>query len=139
LEDLKYIVANDNKQRYSFSADGAKIRASQGHSINIDLGLKPLKPPPVLYHGTATRFVSSIMEKGLISKSRQYVHLSADIATATIVGKRHGKPTILTIDTQQMTADGYHFYLSDNKVWLTNHVPVKYLKLDNSNQPSEIL
>ena len=129
LDDLKEVVANDNKQRYSFSPDGLSIRANQGHSINIDLGLEPVNPPAVLFQGTASRFLDSIMQKGLISKSRQHVHLSADIETATIVGKRHGKPVILKIDTQQMAADGHQFYFSDNKVWLTDHVLVKYISV----------
>lgn len=127
LDDLKEVVANDNKQRYSFSPDGLSIRANQGHSINIDLGLQPLDPPAVLFHGTASRFLDSIMQQGLVSKSRQYVHLSTDVKTAITVGKRHGNPVVLTIDTQQMAADGLSFYLSENKVWLTDHVPVKYI------------
>ena len=127
LSDLEQVVANDNKQRYNFNADKSCIRANQGHSINIDLGLESQTPPAVLYHGTASRFVDSIMEKGLLSGSRQHVHLSLDVETATIVGKRHGKPVILKIDTAKMSADGHLFYLSDNNVWLTDHVPVKYL------------
>ena len=133
LSDLEQVVANDNKQRYSFTGDKSRIRANQGHSINIDLGLEPQTPPAVLFHGTASRFLDSIMEKGLLAGSRQHVHLSLDIETATnvgrrhIVGKRHGNPVILKIDTFQMLKDGHLFYLSDNNVWLTDHVPVKYL------------
>lgn len=128
--DLEQVVANDNKQRYSLNEDKSHIRANQGHSINIDLGLDPQTPPAVLYHGTASRFVDSILEKGLLAGSRQHVHLSLDIKTAIIVGKRHGKPVILKIDTAKMSADDHLFYLSDNNVWLTDHVPVKYLSVD---------
>ncbi|MEM9776943.1 MAG: RNA 2'-phosphotransferase [Chloroflexota bacterium] len=128
-DDLENVVAEDNKQRYRLNSDKTQIRASQGHSIQIDLGLEPVEPPAVLYHGTAKRFLNSIMDEGLVSKSRQHVHLSADVKTATTVGKRHGRPAILLINTQQMAADGHQFYLSDNKVWLTDHVPVKYITL----------
>ena len=127
MADLEQVVANNSKQRYRFNDDKTRIRANQGHSIDIDLGLEPTIPPAVLYHGTASRFVDSIMEKGLVSGRRQYVHLSLDIETATTVGTRHGKPVILTVDTAQMSADGFLFYLSHNNVWLTEHVPVKYL------------
>lgn len=127
LTDLEEVVAEDNKQRYRFNADKSRIRANQGHSINIDLGLEPSIPPAMLYHGTAMRFVDSIMANGLRSGSRQHVHLSLDVETATAVGKRHGKPVILEINAAQMSADGILFYLSDNNVWLTKHVPVKYI------------
>ena len=127
LHDLEQIVTNDNKQRYSFNSDKSRIRANQGHSIDIDLGLTPQAPPAVLYHGTASRFIDSIMAKGLLPRSRQHVHLSLDIETATIVGKRHGKPVVLTINSGQMLKDGHLFYLSDNNIWLTDHVPVKYI------------
>jgi len=129
MADIEQVVANNNKQRYSFNADKTRIRANQGHSIDIDLGLEPTEPPAVLYHGTASRFVDSIMQKGLISGRRQHVHLSLDIKTATTVGKRHGKPVIFTVDCAQMSADGLLFYVSDNNVWLTDHVPVKYLSM----------
>jgi RNA:NAD 2''-phosphotransferase len=130
LETLQEIVATDNKQRYAFSNDGTKIRASQGHSINIDLELTAIEPPDVLYHGTAYHLLPSIWEKGLEPQNRQYVHLSSDIETATKVGSRHGKPVVLTIDAKQMQADGHTFYLSENKVWLTHHVAPKYFLVD---------
>lgn len=126
-ELLEEIVATDNKERYAFSPDGSKIRANQGHSIDIDLGLTPQTPPDILYHGTAGRFIASIMREGLKPGSRQHVHLSRDRQTALSVGQRHGKPVILIIDTAQMSADGFQFYLSENGVWLTEHVPPIYL------------
>jgi putative RNA 2'-phosphotransferase len=129
LEDIERIVAEDEKQRYSFSSDKTKIRANQGHSIKVNLNLSPIKPPDVLYHGTATRFVNSIQEKGILSESRQYVHLSSDVETAIKVGKRHGKPVVFTVDSLQMYNDGYKFYLSENKVWLTEIVPSKYIRI----------
>jgi len=122
---LEEVVLADNKQRYIIS--GNKIRANQGHSINIDLELKPQIPPEILYHGTATRFLDSIMKTGLKALNRQYVHLSKDLKTATNVGSRHGKVVILQIDTVKMLEDGFKFYVSENGVWLTDHVPVKYI------------
>ena len=133
-ELLEEIVATDNKQRYTFSPDGQKIRANQGHSIDIDLGLTPQAPPGELYHGTAGRFLDSILREGLKPGTRQHVHLSRDIHTARNVGQRHGKPVILTVDTAQMAADGFQFYLSENGVWLTEHVPPIYLKTDRDKR-----
>lgn len=127
MEDLIEIVETNDKQRYSFNEKRNKIRANQGHSIDIDLALRPVEPPEYLYHGTATRFVSSIMEQGILKGSRQYVHLSKDKETATKVGSRHGKPAILTIMSGNMYKDGILFYQSDNGVWLTDYVDVKYI------------
>lgn len=127
MEDLIEIVETNDKQRYSFNEKRNKIRANQGHSIDIDLALRPVEPPEYLYHGTATRFVSSIMEQGILKGSRQYVHLSKDKETATKVGSRHGKPSILTIMSGNMYKDGILFYQSNNGVWLTDYVDVKYI------------
>lgn len=124
---LEEIVETDGKQRYSFNADRTKIRANQGHSIPIDLELEKQTPPEILYHGTAERFLPSIREKGLLPMSRQYVHLSGDEETALKVGKRHGKPFILKVRAGEMQRQGYLFYLSENHVWLTEHVPPQFL------------
>ena len=129
MEMLEQIVAADNKQRYSFNEDKTKIRANQGHSIPVDVELEALTPPDILYHGTAEKYVSSIETRGLIPKSRLYVHLSADFDTALNVGKRHGNPIIYQVDANKMAQDGYTFYRSANGVWLTKEVPVKYLKI----------
>lgn len=126
---LEEIVRTDEKQRYSFSADHTKIRANQGHSVAVDLELQPVTPPDVLWHGTASRFLESIMAEGLKPMSRQYVHLSPDIETAKKVGIRHGKPVILQIDTKRMHADGFAFYRAENGVWLTGSVPVRYISI----------
>ena len=131
LETLQEIVATDDKQRYTFNSDGTKIRASQGHSIKVDLELTAVEPPDVLYHGTASRLLPLIEEKGLEPQNRQYVHLSSDIETAIKVGSRHGKPVVLTIDAKQMQADGHAFYLSENKVWLISHVAPRYFRRDS--------
>ena len=127
IDDVKRIVKEDDKQRYSFNEDETKIRANQGHSINVNLRLKTVKPPDRLYHGTATRFINSICNEGINKQNRQYVHLSDNKDTAAKVGKRHGEVVIFVINSQQMHNDGYKFYLSDNNVWLTDYVPVKYL------------
>ncbi len=127
-EELDEIVATNNKKRFAFSEDGKRIRARQGHSLAVDLGLQPRTPPPVLYHGTAVRFLSSIQEKGLQKMNRQHVHLSATEETAHNVGSRHGKPVILRVDAKAMHAAGFTFFLSENGVWLTEHVPTSYLQ-----------
>ena len=129
LDILKFIVETDNKKRYSFSEDGTKIRANQGHSVKVDLGLKEVKPPSILYHGTGEKYLDSILKEGLKSKSRMYVHLSSDVDTAISVGKRHGEPIILNIDTNKMLEDGHKFYLSENGIFLTESVPVEYLNV----------
>ncbi|REC80573.1 RNA 2'-phosphotransferase [Chryseobacterium elymi] len=127
FEDLEEVVETNNKKRFAFNEDKTRIRASQGHSIDIDLALKSLQPPDFLYHGTAETNISCILAKGIEKRSRQHVHLSADKETATKVGMRHGKPVILTIRTNTMHEDGIAFYLSANGVWLTDFVDAKYI------------
>lgn len=124
---IQDVVDSNDKKRFFISDDGQSIRASQGHSVNVDLQLKPVEPPEFLYHGTATRFLESILKEGLKPQQRQYVHLSKDIETATKVGQRYGKPVILTINAQLMCEQGFKFFLSENGVWLTNNVPSIYL------------
>ncbi len=128
--ELDTIVAENNKKRFAFNPDGTKIRASQGHSIDVDLEFEPLTPPDELFHGTATTSVDSILATGLQSRSRQHVHLSLDLATATQVGARHGRPVILTVDAAAMHKDGYKFYRSANDVWLTDEIPSRYLTVN---------
>lgn len=126
---LETVVRQNDKQRFSFSADGTRIRANQGHSVEIELGYAPATPPELLYHGTATRFLASIRQQGLLKGARHHVHLSADVETATRVGQRHGQPVVLTVQAAAMVEDGFTFYLSANGVWLTEQVPVAYLVL----------
>ena len=126
MELLEEIVRTDDKMRYSFNGDKTLIRANQGHSIPVDVELTELEPP-ILYHGTAEKYMESIEIKGLIPKSRLYVHLSADTETATKVGLRHGVLVIYVVDAPKMYLDGYRFYRSANGVWLTKEVPAKYL------------
>lgn len=127
---LVKIVKDDEKQRYSFNDDTqSQIRANQGHSVPIDLKLAVADPPDELYHGTATRHLDAIFAGGLSKMKRHHVHMSPDVETATKVGRRHGKPIVLTIDAKQMQADGYEFFVSDNEVWLTDHVEPKYLRI----------
>lgn len=128
--DLDTIVNTDEKNRYSYNDDHTKIRANQGHSIKVDLGLKNQQPPKLLFHGTSEKYLNSIKEKGIIAKSRQYVHLSKDVNTAYTVGLRHGGRTvILAVSADQMYHEGYKFYISENGVWLTDIVPPKYFTL----------
>lgn len=125
---LKHIVETNSKKRFAFNEQQNKIRASQGHSIDVELELAQMEPPAILYHGTAVQFVSSIMEQGLIKQQRLHVHLSPDVETAINTGGRHGKPFVLEVAALQMFNDGYTFCVSANGVWLTGHVPSKYLK-----------
>ena len=125
---LEKLVAEDEKGRYAFNDDKTLIRANQGHSIPVDVGLKEVQPPEVLWHGTGEKYVASIDREGLISKSRLYVHLSADFQTALKVGSRHGKPLVYAVDARRMHEEGYVFFLSVNGVWLTQRVPMAYLK-----------
>lgn len=127
-ELLNHIVATNSKKRFAFNATLDKIRASQGHSIEIELGYTNQKPPEILFHGTGETSVQSILEKGLEKRSRQHVHLSPDFDTAVKVGQRHGKPFVFKVLAKQMYIDNFQFFISDNGVWLTDHVPVKYLK-----------
>jgi len=127
-EDLISIVLENDKQRFSFSEHGTKIRANQGHSVSVDLQLKKEVPPQILYHGTSSDKVNSILKTGLNKGSRHHVHLSKDLSTATSVGSRHGKPVLFEVQSKQMYAEGFSFFISENGVWLTDEVPPKYLK-----------
>jgi len=130
-EELKMIVDNNDKKRFVYNQDQTLIRASQGHSLkNVDVKLQIAIPPQHLYHGTKDRFIKSILEEGLTKQKRQYVHLSADLKTANIVaGRRPGLSTIIMIEAMRMRGDGHKFYLSDNGVWLTDHVPPRYMEI----------
>ena len=128
------VVAGNDKQRFAISADGQRIRASQGHSVAVDLMLPQSTPPAWLYHGTATRFLDAIRREGLKPGSRQHVHLSHAFDTAVKVGGRHGRPHVLHVDAARMAADGHVFMLSENGVWLTATVPVEYIDFDATSR-----
>jgi len=133
LVELIEIVETSDKKRFQLSPDQNKIRAVQGHSsAQVQREYVAITPPDTLFHGTATCFVDSILEKGLISGERHHVHLSADLVTAQKVGLRHVKVIIFILDTKQMHQDGFRFYCAENGVWLTEQVPIKYLKLFES-------
>ncbi|MBQ9009844.1 MAG: RNA 2'-phosphotransferase [Clostridia bacterium] len=132
MEELEKIVRTDGKQRYSFSPDKTRIRANQGHSVQVDVEMTEVVPPTILYHGTATRFCDSIDSMGLIPGSRLYVHLSGDPETAVKVGKRHGKPLVYLVDAGRMAMDGFRFFRSENGVYLTKAVPPEYLSRDTN-------
>ena len=125
-EELDHVVAANDKKR--FAIEGARIRASQGHSIEVDLGLPPATPPPSLYHGTVDRYLDAIRAEGLRPMNRHDVHLSPDRETATRVGARRGRPVVLSVDTGAMHRDGHVFHVSANGVWLTKAVPPEYLR-----------
>jgi putative RNA 2'-phosphotransferase len=126
--DLDHVVATNNKKRFAYSADGRRIRASQGHSVTVELGLEAAEPPEVLYHGTATATLPLILREGLRPMSRQDVHLSADVETARRVGSRHGRPVVLVVEAAALAAAGHEFRLSANGVWLTDAVPPERLR-----------
>ena len=127
-ETLDHIVATNPKKRFASNNMADKIRASQGHSVDVELGYEPLVPPEILYHGTAIRNIDSISATGLEKRSRQHVHLSKDANAAQAVCQRHSKPFIFEVLSGQMYNDGFTFFLSENNVWLTDSVPAKYLK-----------
>ncbi|MCA9174866.1 MAG: RNA 2'-phosphotransferase [Planctomycetales bacterium] len=127
LELLQQVVATNDKRRFRFSDDGKRIRANQGHSVDVDLQLEPAEPPELLFHGTAQRNLQSILRAGLDKRRRKHVHLSSDRMTAHKVGSRHGSPIVLAIASARMYADGLIFFLSDNQVWLTDSVPPEYI------------
>ncbi|WP_285638963.1 RNA 2'-phosphotransferase [Lentzea sp. NBRC 102530] len=124
--DVREVVARNDKKR--FTIDGDRIRANQGHSVEVDLGLPTAVPPGQLFHGTVARYLDDIMREGLRPMNRHDVHLSPDRETAHRVGSRRGRPLILTVDAAAMHADGHEFRLSANGVWLTQHVPARYLQ-----------
>jgi putative RNA 2'-phosphotransferase len=124
---LDRVVAENNKKRFAYSADRTRIRASQGHSVRVELGLEPVEPPEVLFHGTADRNLDSIRGEGLRPGNRTHVHLSADEATAVAVGRRHGRPVVLHVRAGAMHAAGHAFYRSDNGVWLADTVPAEFI------------
>ncbi|HEY9620155.1 MAG TPA: RNA 2'-phosphotransferase [Crinalium sp.] len=126
--ELEDVVTTSDKQRFSFDETGTRIRANQGHSVDVDLQLEPQIPPEVLYHGTGEKSVPMILQSGLLKMSRHHVHLSRDPETARKVGMRHGRPVILAIDTVAMQQAGFTFYCSDNGVWLVDEVPPQYLQ-----------
>lgn len=131
-EIVETVVATSPKQRFAISDDGRRVRASQGHSIEVDLAYEPAAPPEVLFHGTVARSLPTIRADGLRKMRRHHVHLSPDAATARTVGARRGAPVILQIAAGRMHRDGHVFYVSANGVWLTDHVPPAYIDVSDS-------
>lgn len=129
-EVLSEVVDTNDKKRFEYSEDGTRIRASQGHSLKVDLGYEETEPPSILYHGTATRFMDKIQASGLSKMQRHHVHLSADLNLARSVGTRHGKPVVVYVDAEAMHQDGHKFYVTPNGVWLTDNVASHYFLLN---------
>jgi putative RNA 2'-phosphotransferase len=126
-EELEAIVNSDEKGRYAISSDGRRLRANQGHSVPVDLGLQPATPPDTLYHGTVERFLPAILEQGLLPMQRHHVHLSAELETAVRVGARRGTAIVVRVDAAAMRRDGHPFFVSENGVWLCEAVAPAYL------------
>lgn len=130
--ELDEVVERNNKRRFAYDATGARIRANQGHSVAVDLQLAPQTPPDVLYHGTGEGAVEAIRREGLKKMRRHHVHLSPDVQTALVVGRRHGRPVVFAVDAAAMARDGFTFYRSENGVWLVDAVPPHYLTIAQS-------
>jgi putative RNA 2'-phosphotransferase len=135
-DDLAEVVRTSDKQRFAFDESGAKIRANQGHSAEVDLQLEPADPPAVLYHGTGHATADAIARGGLLKMARHHVHLSPDTATAAKVGARHGRPVLFAVDAAGMHRAGHVFFRSANGVWLVEHVPPEYLRLLTPETPA---
>lgn len=132
MEILTEVVTQNDKQRFEFSDDGRRIRARQGHSVEVELGYEPAVPPSVLYHGTATRNLDSIFAQGLLKGRRHHVHLSTNKETMIQVAMRHGKPVLLVVQSAQMHAAGHEFFVTGNNVWLTEHVPSQFISVGDA-------
>ncbi|WP_313623355.1 RNA 2'-phosphotransferase [Achromobacter sp.] len=129
---IRAVVSSNDKKRFAISGDGLRIRAVQGHSTEaVAIQHEPKQPPEFLYHGTATRFLDSILAEGLRAGERHHVHLSENIATATSVGRRYGNPVVLKIEALRMHRQGFGFFQADNGVWLTANVPSGFLAVDS--------
>ena len=130
-KSLEQVVASNDKQRFEFNDDFSSIRARQGHSVNVELGYPPATPPETLLHGTPRKFVVPILETGLKKMNRHHVHLHTDEQTAGAVGARRGNSVLLTIRSGDMHRAGFIFFVTENEVWLTDHVPPEFI----DNQP----
>ena len=127
-EELEEVVTRNDKRRFAFDESRTFIRARQGHSTPVELGLEPVEPPPALYHGTRDKSLLAVLREGLKKMRRHHVHLSPDEETARRVGARRGRPVVLEVDAHAMRRDGHDFYLSENGVWLVERVPPRYLR-----------
>jgi putative RNA 2'-phosphotransferase len=128
LDELEFVVATNDKQRFAFSDDGLRIRANQGHSVDVELGYEPATPPEILYHGTPQQFVEPIRRSGLQKMKRHHVHLHEDVSTATAVGNRRGRAVLLRVRARAMHDAGQAFFVTTNNVWLTDHVPSEFIE-----------
>ena len=126
-DTLEEVVRTNDKKRFSFSEDGTRIRANQGHSVDIELGYQGATPPEILFHGTPQQFVEAIADEGLKKMKRHHVHLHVDVATSTAIGQRRGKPVLLKVRALDMHQAGHEFFVTPNDVWLTDHVPAEYI------------
>jgi len=127
-ETLELVVRTNDKQRFSISDDGKRIRANQGHSVKVELGYQPAEPPEILLHGTPRQFIESIRQQGLRKMQRHHVHLHEDVDTATAVGNRRGKSVLLKVRAADMRRAGHEFFVTPNHVWLTDHVPAQFIE-----------
>lgn len=128
-QGLRQIITNDAKHRYEFSEDFKCVRALYGHSNHVHIRWEITEPPVILYHGTAKRFLDSILNEGLKGMDRNYVHLSETVEEAIQVGKRHGEPVVLAIDSKRVIRNGGRFCRVPQGIWLTGDIPTKCLSI----------
>jgi putative RNA 2'-phosphotransferase len=126
--DVEQMIASSAKQRHEISGD--RIRAIYGHSVPGKLSRAPATPPEVLFHGTNLESIEAIKTDGLQPMMRQNVHLSLDEETAIEVGKRKTKtPVLLRVRSREASENGVAFYLGNDKVWLADEVPSRFIEL----------
>ena len=130
-DELEHVVTSNDKQRFTISEDGAMLRAKQGHSVSVDLGYQTAQPPELLCHGTPQKFVQAIQSGGLKKMNRHHVHMHPDKSLAKEVGSRRGKPVLLMIRSGEMHRFGFEFFVTENEVWLTDHVPPEFIDFPN--------
>jgi putative RNA 2'-phosphotransferase len=133
-EVIEDVLSAGGKQRFSLNEDGSRLRANYGHSVPVELEMEPCVPPRTLYHGTATRFLNLIFHQGVTPRRRQFVHLSADRETAAEVGRRHGEPVVLVVDSGRMSDEGAEFFVAPDDIWLTKSIPVEFIGFEGSRE-----
>lgn len=133
IEEIDMIINSDNKRRFELSESGKMVRARYGHSVNIELNLTSAEPPEFLWHGSVRTALSDITDSGILPRSRQFVHLTNDLESATATGARHGEPASILVVARKMYKDGYKFYRVTDSIWLTKHIPCKYIVIQHSN------
>ena len=129
-------IANaDTKGRYQ--VEGEMIRATYGHSIELELDLPTDDIPEALYWPCDPDTVATHMEYGITAGDRKHVHLSKTISNAMEAGHvRISRPAILEIDTTRAIADGHTIWRAGTTVFLCEEMPSEYLYHVEEDDPS---